>query len=130
MEETVQLDERRADGRGFIETTIHERSAEWGRQVETTGESLRTIGKQLRSLGAASAADLAERVADYATDCGTYLQDADIERLLNDVESFARRQPMLVAGLSFIIGVAGARMLKAGSSRRYERYGNQPSWQS
>jgi hypothetical protein len=79
----------------------------WGRQIEATGESLRTIGKQLRSLGAASAADLAERVADYASGCGTYLQDA-----------------------AFIVGMAGARMLKAGSSRRYERYGNQPSWQS
>jgi hypothetical protein len=130
MEEGLEMDERRSDGRGFIETKIHERSAEWGRQVETTGESLRTIGKQLRTLGAASAADLAERVADYARDCGTYLQDADLDRLLHDAETFARQQPMLVAGAGFIIGMAGARMLKAGSVRRYERYGDQPSWQS
>lgn len=122
--------EERFDNRGFIEKTIYERSAEWGRQVETTGESLRAIGKQLRSLGAASAADLAERVADYARDCGTYLQDADFDRMLHDAETFARQQPMLVAGAGFIIGMVGARMLKAGSTRRYERYGDQPSWQS
>jgi hypothetical protein len=130
MEERFEMYQTRADGRGFIETTIHERSAEWGRQVETTGESLRTIGKQLRSLGAVSAADLAERVADYASGCGTYMQDADLDRLLHDAETFARQQPMLVAGVGFIIGMVGARMLKVGSTRRYERYGDQPSWQS
>ena len=130
MEERLEMSESRVDGRGFIETTIYQRSAEWGRQVETTGESLRTIGKQLRSLGATSAADLAERVADYASDCGAYMQEADLDRLLHDAETFARQQPMLVAGAGFIIGMVGARMLKVGSTRRYERYGDQPSWQS
>jgi fumarylacetoacetate (FAA) hydrolase family protein len=130
MENRFEMDEGRSDGRGFIEKTIYERSAEWGRQVETTGESLRTIGKQLRSLGAVPAADLAERVADYACGCGMYLQEADIDRLLHDAETFAREQPMLVAGAGFIIGMVGARMLKVGSTRRYERYGDQPSWQT
>ena len=115
MEERFEMNERRVDGRGFI---------------EMTGESLRTIGKQLRSLGAVPAADLAERVADYASDCGTYVRDADLDRLLHDAETFARQQPMLVAGVGFIIGMVGARMLKVGSARRYERYGDQPSWQS
>lgn len=127
--ETEESSEPQSD-RSFIETTIRDRSSAWGSQIDSTADSLATIGKQLRMLGATPAADLAERVSGYAKDFATYLQSADLDTLLHDAETLARQQPFVVIGAGFIIGLAGARMLKVGSGRRYEMYGDQPSWRS
>ena len=129
MQERPEIDES-GSSCGFIETALRERSISWGQQIESTAESLATIGKQLRSLGATPAADLAARVAEHARDLGIYLQDADLDMVLHDAETLARQQPLAVIGAGFIIGLAGARLLKVGSGRRYEIFGDQPSWRS
>ena len=49
-----------------------------------------------------------------------YLKGASGDRILRDVEDFARRQPMLVAAGALALGFAASRFLKASSSRRYE----------
>jgi hypothetical protein len=115
---------------GFIQDSIRERCGAWGKQIESTGESLATIGKQLRMLGAAPAAELADRFAGYARDFASYLQTAELDTMLHDAETLARQQPYIVIGAGFILGLAGARMLKVGSGRRYEMYGDEPSWRS
>jgi hypothetical protein len=51
---------------------------------------------------------------------GDYLKDASGDRILRDVEDFARRQPMLVTAAGLALGFAASRFLKASSSRRYE----------
>ena len=63
---------------------------------------------------------MAEQVADRAESFGSYLRDADGERLLRDVEDVARRQPWLVAAGGLALGFAASRFLKASSSRRYQ----------
>ena len=51
---------------------------------------------------------------------GDYLKGASGDRLLRDVEDFARRQPWLVAAGGLALGFAASRFLKASSSRRYQ----------
>ena len=51
---------------------------------------------------------------------GDYLKDASGDRILRDVEDFARRQPMLVTAAGLALGFAASRFLKASSSRRYQ----------
>jgi hypothetical protein len=63
---------------------------------------------------------VAEQVADRAESFGSYLRDADGERLLRDVEDVARRQPWLIAAGGLALGFAASRFLKASSSRRYQ----------
>lgn len=130
MHERVEIEGSADTERGFIESAVRDRTSAWGEQIESTADSLATIGKQLRSLGANPAADLAGRVAGYAKEFGAYLQEAELETLLHDAETLARQQPLAVVGASFVLGLAAARMLKVGSGRRYEAYGDQPSWQS
>ena len=60
------------------------------------------------------------RPQDRLERLGNYLTDADSDRMLRDVEDFARRQPWLVAGGGMLLGLFGSRLLKASSSRRYE----------
>jgi hypothetical protein len=115
---------------GFIQSSIRDRCGAWGRQIESTGESLATIGKQLRMLGATPAAELADRFAGYARDFASYLQTAELDTMLHDAETLARQQPYIVIGAGLVLGLAGARMLKVGSGRRYEMYGDEPSWRS
>jgi hypothetical protein len=63
---------------------------------------------------------VAEQLADRAESFGSYLRHANGERLLADVEAFARRQPWLVAAGGLALGFAASRFLKASSSRRYQ----------
>lgn len=63
---------------------------------------------------------LAEQVANQADRVGDYPKGARGDRILRDVEDFARRQPMLVAAAGLALGFAASRFLKASSSRGYE----------
>jgi hypothetical protein len=60
-----------------------------------------------------------EAVADRGERLGTYLVGADGQRLLRDVEGFARRQPWLIAGAGALAGFLTSRFVKASSGNRY-----------
>jgi hypothetical protein len=55
---------------------------------------------------AGAAAEQAERVA-------TYMREHDAREILGNIESFARRQPLLFLGGAFALGVAASRFIKA-----------------
>ena len=76
-------------------------------------EELRRQGKEAPARMVEQAAGQADRVADY-------LKGASGERILRDVEDFARRQPWAVAAGGLALGFAASRFLKASSSRRYQ----------
>ena len=99
---------------------VNERSTQMGEQMTDIAQALRRTGGQLREEGKSQPAGLAEGVADRVERLGDYLRDADADRILNDVEDFARRQPWVVGFGSAVVGVVASRVLKASSSRRYE----------
>jgi hypothetical protein len=102
-------------------TQINHRSTELGERAGTTAEDIRTIGQQLREQGKDQAAKLAEQAAGQVERVGGWLRDSDSDRLLSDVEDFGRRQPWAFALGGTVLGIAGARFLKASSTHRYER---------
>ena len=106
--------------RGRLRDQVDQRSTQAGDQIHSTAQDVRSVAEQLRGQGKDAPARVAEQVADRAESFGTYLRDADGERLLRDVEDFARRQPWLVAAGSLALGFAASRFLKASSSRRYQ----------
>jgi hypothetical protein len=107
-------------GRSRLRDQIDQRSTQAGEQVQSTAQDVRKVAEQLRGQGKETPARVAEQVADRAESFGTYLRDADGERLLRDVEDVARRQPWLVAASGLVLGFAASRFLKASSSRRYQ----------
>jgi hypothetical protein len=107
-------------GRDRLRYQVDQRSTQAGDQVHSTAQDVRQVAEQLRNQGKDTPAKVAEQVADRAESFGTYLRDADGERLLRDVEDFARRQPWLVAAGGLALGFAASRFLKASSSRRYQ----------
>jgi hypothetical protein len=106
--------------RSRLRDQADQRSTQAGDQVHATAKDLRGVAEQLRDQGRDTPARVAEQVADRAEAFGSYLRDADGERLLRDVEDFARRQPWLIAAGALALGFATSRFLKASSSRRYQ----------
>jgi hypothetical protein len=106
--------------RGRFSDQVDQRSTEAGERIAGTASDVRSIAGELRSQGKDTPANLAEQVANQADRVGDYLKGASGDRILQDVEDFARRQPMLVAAGAFALGLAASRFLKASSGRRYQ----------
>jgi hypothetical protein len=125
VREKAQVAQDKARGalgqaRGRLSDQVDQRSAEAGERIAGTATDVRSIAQELRSQGKDVPANLAEQVADQADRVSDYLKGASGDRILRDVEDFARRQPMLVAAGALALGFAASRFLKASSSRRYE----------
>jgi len=125
VKEKAQVAQDKARGamgqaRGRISEQVDQRSTQAGERVAGTASDVRSIAQELRNQGKDAPANLAEQVAGQADRVGDYLKGASGDRLLRDVEDFARRQPMLVAAAGLALGFAASRFLKASSSRRYE----------
>jgi hypothetical protein len=106
--------------RGRLRDQVDQRSTQAGDQVQSAAQDVRKVAEQLRGQGKDTPARAAEQVADRAESFGSYLRDADGERLLRDAEDVARRQPWLIAAGGLALGFAASRFLKASSSRCYQ----------
>jgi hypothetical protein len=106
--------------RGRLSEQVDQRSTQAGERIAGTASDVRSIAEELRNQGKDGPATLAEQVAGQADRVGDYLKGASGDRLLRDVEDFARRQPWLVAAGGLALGFAASRFLKASSSRRYQ----------
>src|SRR6266566_5801792 len=105
--------------RGRLREQIDQRSTQAGDEIRSTAHQVRSLAEQLRGQGKDTPARMVEQAADRSESFGNYLRNADGDRLLSDVESFARRQPWAVAAGGVALGFAASRLLKASSSRRY-----------
>ena len=103
-----------------VREEIDQRSSDAGTQLSASADALRSSSDELRSQGNAVAAQVADRAADQAHRLGAYLEDADADRILVDVERLARRNPWAVVVGGVVVGAAASRFLKASSERRWE----------
>jgi hypothetical protein len=99
---------------------VNERSTQVGDQVQAFGQVLRSGAEQLRSQGKNPPATIADQAGQRAEDFGRYLRSADADRIMRDVENFARRRPWLSASAAVLVGFVASRFVKASSERRYE----------
>src|SRR3954463_6459069 len=108
-----------AKGRGREQ--VDQRSTEAGKQVATTAGDLRSVSEELRKQGKDTPARLAEQAADRTERVSSYLTESNADRILGDVEDFARKQPWAVVAGGLALGFAASRLLKASSSQRYQQ---------
>ena len=104
-----------------VRTELDTRSTQAGEQVSTTAEAIRRLGEQLRKDGNPGVANYADQVAERVERLGSYLSHSNADRVLHDVESFARRQPWLVAFGGVAAGFLASRFVKASSANRYRK---------
>jgi gas vesicle protein len=113
--------EAAGQAKGRVRDQVDERSTQAGEQVSTTASDIRNVGEQLREQGKDGPAKLAEQAADRAERVGSYLTESSADRILSDVEDFARKQPWAVVAGGLALGFAGSRFLKASSTQRYRQ---------
>jgi hypothetical protein len=111
--------EAAGEAKGRVREQVDQRSTQAGEQVSTTASDLRSVGDELRNQGKETPAKLAEQAAERTERLGSYLTDSDADRILSDVEDFARKQPWAVVAGGLALGFAASRFLKASSSERY-----------
>ena len=99
---------------------VEQRSTQAGEQVHQHASDLRDVARQLREQGKDGPARIADQVAERAERAGSWMKESDAERILGDVEDFARSNPWAVAAGGLALGFVASRVLKASSSRRYE----------
>src|SRR4051812_16397237 len=100
---------------------VDQRSTQAGEQVHSHASDLRDVAHQLREQGKDGPAKIADQVAERAERAGSWMKDSDADRILSDVEDFARSNPWAVAAAGLAVGFAASRVLKASSSQRYEQ---------
>lgn len=117
---TAKAHELSGEARFQVREQLDERSRKAGEQVRSIGKALQSGANQLRSEGKDVPARFVEEVARRTDDLGGYLQSAQSERMLRDIEEFARRRPWLTAGAGALAGFLASRFVKASGDRRYE----------
>ena len=103
-----------------VREQLDQRSTQAGEQVQALGHALQSGIEQLRSEGKDVPASVMTQAAERAEDLGTYLQSAQADRMLMDLERFARRRPWVTAGIGVFAGFVASRFVKASADRRYD----------
>jgi F0F1-type ATP synthase membrane subunit b/b' len=105
--------------RDRIRGQFDRRSTDAGEQITSQASDIRTVADQLREQGKDQPAQLAEQAAQHTERVGSYLKESDADRILNDVEDFARQRPWAVVAGGVALGLAASRLLKASSADRH-----------
>jgi glucan phosphorylase len=111
--------EATSQAQGMVREQVDQRSTQAGEKVSQTAEDMRSVGEELRKQDKEGPAKLADRAAQRTEQLGSYLSEADSDRLLGDIEELGRRQPLAVLAGGLVVGIAAARFLKASSRSRY-----------
>jgi ElaB/YqjD/DUF883 family membrane-anchored ribosome-binding protein len=102
-----------------VKSQIDQRSTKVGEQVTSQASDIRSVADTLREKGQDKPAQYVEQAASKIEGLGSYLTQSNADRILHDVEDFARARPTAVIGAGALLGFMASRFLKASSSERY-----------
>ena len=98
--------------------------SQFAEQKDSAVSDLSHVAQAVRRFGESLAGEKGGPIARYAAEYGdkaanslerfsTYIREQDPKQLLNDVQKFGRRRPALLVGGAFLLGFAGARLIKS-----------------
>jgi hypothetical protein len=111
------------------------------RQKESAANDLSQVVSAVRRFGESLGAEQGGPIARYAAQYGDkaaqkleqfagYIREQDARRLLDDVQNFGRRRPALMLGGAFLLGLAGARLIRSSMDAGMQHSGGQRSFQT
>lgn len=110
---------------GEIMNQVQQRAgSQISQQKESAASDLTTVVNAVRKFGESLSGEANGPIARYAAQYGdkaaqnlerltTYIREQDPKQLLNDVQNFGRRRPAWLLGGAFILGFAGARLIRS-----------------
>lgn len=110
----------RGQAGGRLREQVDQRSTQAGEQAQSIASAIRKTAGQLEQEGQGGQARVANQAAERVERMGGYLRESDADKILGDVEDFARRRPWVVGGIAAVLGFVASRFVKASSSSRYE----------
>lgn len=96
-----------------IETRIQQGTHRAADTLNDVAASLLNSSQNLRDRGNENVSRYMEKAADQFDRLASYLDRADVHELLDQAESFARRQPAAFIAGAVAMGFLGARFLKS-----------------
>ena len=102
---------RQARDRAF--SSLTESRVQAADQIGGMAAAFRYTGEHLRGENQGRAADLADSLAEQVDRASSYLRERDIAAIREDIQGLARRQPAMVLGIGFALGLLGARFFKS-----------------
>jgi len=99
-----------AKAKDLVSTRVAEQTGKSAGEIGRVAEALHDTSKQLEGN---VASPYVEKAALQLERASTYLRTTNIPDLARAVDGFARREPLLFLGGAFLVGLAGARFLKA-----------------
>lgn len=112
----------RAGGRA--RSQLESRKSQAVQSLGAVASALRESGENLRRRDETVAESVLNRVADGVDRFSSYLNSRNVDDMMHDVQSFARRRPEVFLGAFFALGVMAARFLKSGRGEMgTDRYG-------
>ena len=88
-------------------------------RLSSVSEALHDSANRLREDEATAFASLIEQAADRIDNFSQYLREQDIRDMIDAAQHWARRNPVLFLGGSFVLGLVIARLVKS-TSQAYE----------
>lgn len=109
----TSVDQIKNTAKGVISDQIDRRTTRLGNVVGEHVTNLRQMGSSLRGDGQDATASLVDMAADRLDRVSTYLTETDGDHMIHDIETVARKQPLITATAGLAFGMAAARLLKA-----------------
>lgn len=109
---------------GEIVTQVQQRAgSQLDQQKDRTASEITSVVNAVRKFGESLAGEEPGPIARYAAEYGdkaadslerfsNYLRQHDAKKLLGDIKNFGKRRPALLLGSAFLLGFAGARLIK------------------
>lgn len=100
----------RASETGFQQ--VDQRRGQAADAVDHVAQSIRKVSHDLE-MQQPAIANVADTAADQAERLAGYLRRTDARQMLDTVQGYARRQPLLFVGGAFLAGLAASRLMKS-----------------
>lgn len=104
-------------------STIDEQKSNLATGLGSIADGIRQMGDNLRNSDESNnvvelTAKYGESLAGQVENLSNYLDRKEVREMVRDVESFARRNPLIFIGGAFAIGLLAARFLKTSSANQ------------
>lgn len=103
-----------------IKSEVDSKREKAAEKVGEVASALRDTSEKLKDVGPIP--DLADQAAAQIEKIATYVQTRNVGDLVREVERFARREPAIFLGASFVVGLLGGRFMKASSNRPVDAF--------